>query len=109
MDLILSPKDWTGDIPVLSFDDVDELRQHATKFVRTINFNESALVLFATKLDVDYRHEVETILISSNLLVIDGHIENWYFKKHSIKSINLFEFETYKEAFEYCIDLKEGL
>ena len=109
MDLILSPKDWTGDIPVLSFDNANELERHATKFVRTINLKESALVLFATKLDVDYRHEIETIVISSNLIVIDAHIENWYFRKHSIKSINIFEFDTYKEAFEYCIDLKEGL
>ena len=109
MDLIFSPKNLTGDIPVLSFEDVNELRKNAEIFVRTINFNESALVLFATKLDVDYRHEVETIVISSNLIVIDAHIENWYFRKHSIKSINIFEFETYKEAFEYCIDLKEGL
>ena len=109
MDLIISPKDWTGDIPVLSFDNIGKLRQHATKFVRTINFNESALVLFATKLDADYRDEVETILISSNLVVVDAHIDHWSFRKHSIKSINIFEFATYKEAFEYCIDLKEGL
>ena len=32
----------------------------------------------------------------------------WFLKSNNVKEFWLFEFNTYKEAYEYCIEYKEG-
>ena len=108
MDLILSPKDWTGDVPVLKIDDKDELYDAAYNFIDSIDFDKSVVVAFATWHDTNYRDENKVFVVGQSWDDITDFVDNYY-EAIGLKSLNFFEFATYKEAFEYCIDLKEGL
>ena len=74
--------------------------------------NDNVFVFFFFWSDADmYKYEHSTFLISHRIddiyEIVDSNIEG--FADSDIMHINIFEFETYEEAFKYCIDLKEGL
>ena len=110
MDLILSPKDWTGDVPVLNCKTTKYLNKNIDKFIDSIDFEKSVVVVFFQRNgDYGYRNEHQTLLVTTNVGYIRNFISEIDFRMGSVKCISIFEFSTYKEAFEYCIDLKEGL
>ena len=115
MDLILSPKDWTGDIPVLSFDDdlngLSDLVQNAAKFLELAKKRESVFVAFYTMDEETSFEEHDRFLVTKHWHILYEFLDTFVDDKdyEDIKCFNIFEFSTYKEAFEYCIDLKEGL
>ena len=110
MNLILSPKDWTGDVPVLKFDNSTDIGSHLWKFLSSVNFENSVVAVFFELYEIkDYRKEHESLLVTTNPKHVMNFVEEQTFRKLTVKSISVFEFSTYKEAFEYCIDLKEGL
>ena len=108
MNLILSPKDWTGDVPVLKIDDKYEVYDAAYDFISSIDFDNSVVVAFVTWDDVKYRDENKVFVVGLSWDDITDFVDNYY-EAIGLNSLNIFEFSTYKEAFEYCIDLKEGL
>ena len=109
MDLILSPKDWTGDVPVLKFDNSFDIQCHLSEFLSSVNFEDSVVaVFFELYENKDYRKEHESLLVTSNPKHVMNFVEEQSFRKYTVKSFGVFEFSTYKEAFEYCIELKEG-
>ena len=110
MNLILSPKDWTGDVPVLKFDNGSDIESHLWSFLFSVNFENSVVAVFFELHEIkDYRNEHESLLVTTNPNHVMNFVEEQTFRKFTVKSISVFEFSTYKEAFEYCIDLKEGL
>ena len=115
MDLILSPKDWTGDVPVLSFNDdingLSDLVQNAAKFLELAKQQDSVFVAFYTMHEEEYEQEHDRFLVTKKWHILYEFLDNVVddVSYDDIKCINFFEFSTYKEAFEYCIDLKEGL
>ena len=74
------------------------------------NRNGKIIVCFQTWKNCNYEHEHQDFLISNDDITTihfyEKHIEN--IKDEDIH-LNFFCFDTYEDAFKYCIDLKEGL
>ena len=119
INLTLSRKNENGDIPTFTFRnlpiDLDsELANDAMlkldDWIRTIDLNNSVLVCFETlKVEEDFRNEVGAILVSHDWYDIGIFCENHLECKFS-NDVNfaVFEFENYEEAFNYCLELREG-
>ena len=79
-------------------------------WIKTIDFPNSVLVCFETfRNDRDFRNEVDTILVSNNWdEIVDFYESHLELKYTNDINFSVFEFENYKDAFEYCIELREG-
>lgn len=119
INLTLSRKNENGDIPTFTFQNlqIDLNQEYANvaqmklyDWIKTIDFNNSVLVCFETfRVDRDFRNEVDTILVSNNWDEIVDFCENHLDCKYTNDvDFSIFEFESYKDAFEYCIDLRES-
>lgn len=119
INLTLSRKNENGDIPTFTFQNlqIDLSQEYANAaqmklydWIKTIDFNNSVLVCFETfRVDGDFRNEVDTILVSSNWDEIVDFCESHLDCKYTYNvDFSIFEFESYKDAFEYCIDLRES-
>jgi ABC-type uncharacterized transport system ATPase subunit len=85
-------------------------------FIDKTNLNKKVIVVFLNiPQEEKIRDEQDAILISHNfdeiMIFCDRIIRynNKVYHKHTKNwTLVLNEFKSYKEAFEYCIDLKEG-
>ena len=115
MNLILSPKDWTGDVPVLAFNGslngLSQIVQTAAEFLELAKHQDSVFVAFYTMHEEEHEEEHDRFLVTKKWHILYEFLDNVVddVSYENIKSLNFFEFPTYKEAFEYCIELKEGL
>lgn len=119
INLTLSRKNENGDIPTFTFQNLQiDLNQEFANvaqmklydWIKTIDFNNSVLVCFETfRVDGDFRNEVDTILVSNNWDEIVDFCESHLGCQYTNDvNFSIFEFESYKDAFEYCIDLRES-
>lgn len=119
INLTLSRKNENGDIPTFTFQNlqIDLNQEYANvaqmklyDWIKTIDFNNSVLVCFETfRNEIDFKNEVDTILVSHNWDEIVDFCESILgFKYTNDVNFSIFEFESYKDAFEYCIDLRES-
>jgi hypothetical protein len=112
MNVTLCNKKYNGNIPMYDFDNKEEARELITYWLENKDFENSVFVCFQNfrnTPDEYLRNEQIAILVSHDLDSIDFFIDD-NFQCNSIEKIDfaIFEFESYKEAFLYCIDLKEG-
>ena len=119
INLTLSRKNENGDIPTFTFQNLQiDLNQKFANdaqikfydWIETIDLNNSVLVCFETfRIERNFRNEVGAILVSHDWDEITDFFESHLECKFSNDiNFSIFEFESYKDAFEYCIDLREG-
>jgi len=119
INLTLSRKNENGDIPTFTFQNlqIDLNQEYANvaqmklyDWINTIDLNNSVLVCFETfRIDGNFRNEVLAILVSHDWDEIVDYCESILgFKYTNDVNFSIFEFESYKDAFEYCIDLRES-
>lgn len=119
INLTLSRKNENGDIPTFTFqnlpvdldsDFANDAQMKLYDWIKTIDFPNSVLVCFETfRNDRDFRNEVDTILVSNSLdEIVDFYESHLELKYTNDINFSVFEFENYKDAFEYCIELREG-
>jgi hypothetical protein len=111
MKITLCDKFINGDIPVYDFK--KEEKSYATHFVadwlNNKDLTTSVIVSFASYKDLPMdklRDEQKSILVSHVFSDINDFAN--YYIKQNIDHFAMFEFESYQEAFRYCIDLKES-
>lgn len=108
MKITLCNKDLEGDIPMETFENRDTAYFTVIDWLNTKNFEESVFVCFSIIKDLpinQLRDEHNSILVSHNLDDITDMLERYISYK---LDFSIFEFESYSEAFGYCIDLKES-
>ena len=119
INLTLSRKNENGDIPTFTFqnlpvdldsDFANDAQMKIYDWIKPIDFPNSVLVCFETfRNDRDFRNEVDTILVSNNWDEIVDFCENHLDGSYTYDvNFSVFEFENFKDAFEYCIELREG-
>ena len=110
MNLTLCDKDNKGDIPSWEFSDGKEAIMLTEKWLMAKDFDESVFVCFprwGEECFLKRRCEHDSILVSHCLdAILD--MANAYLVGFTTADFFIFEFESYEEAFNYCIDLKEG-
>lgn len=118
--LTLSKKNEDGDVPVFTFLNAQmylnsELAIPAQlkfyEWIETIDLESSVLVCFETfRNGDDFRNDVCAILVSHDWEEITEFCESHLdFRRAKDIDFAIFEFESYEEAFKYCIDLREGV
>lgn len=112
MKITLCDKNLNGDVPTLEYYDKKDAIEIIDIWISTKNLEESVLVCFMNfpaEFHDEFRNEQRSILISHDQLDIYVFIEtqfdvdNWHELDFAI-----FEFDSYKDAFGYCADLKES-
>jgi hypothetical protein len=118
MKLTLCDKNFNGNIPTYDFPNLKE-SEYANDaqllvyhWLETKKFNESVFVLFEVVHGFDgeeLRNETPTLLVSHSWDNITDFSDSILNRNIDCDfTFCIFEFKTYKEAFQYCIDLKEG-
>lgn len=109
MNITLCNKELIEGIETHQFDDKNEGFSFVYDWLQTKDFDKSVFVCFDTWAD-EFRDHHTAIMVSHSWDVITDMIDN-YFDVHNWKGLyfSIFEFATYKEAFDFCIDLREGL
>ena len=101
MKITLCDKVLNGNIPSYQFDEKDEGIYFIYEWLRTKDFSKSVFVCF--------ENWKNSILVSQSwddiIDMVDAYLDVENFKE---MDFSIFEFESYKDAFEYCIDLREG-
>jgi len=120
MKITLCDKKIIGSIPTYEVFKERELWDLVQHWLETKNFEESVFVCFATYIDDYYEdiEDVESILVSSDWGVIQEYICSFYlpddfkvvngYLNRDLERFSIFEFGSYKDAFDYCLELKEG-
>ncbi len=110
INLTLCPKDLKDDVPKFDFKDSYDAVKAMSEFLDKIDFLNAVLVCF-----VDYLQDKHTNDHYDTILVSHNHDEIFDFSykcildcEEGISSFNIFEFDSYQEAFKYCLDLKES-
>jgi hypothetical protein len=109
MNITLCNKELREDIETHQFDDSDKGYGFVIDWLQTKDFDKSVFVCFDTWHD-EFRDSHTTIMVSHSCDMITDFFIN-YFDVHNWKELyfSIFEFDTYKEAFDFCIDLREGI
>jgi len=95
-----------GDIPSYEITNEKEILLILKNWLDTTEI-DSTFVCFESFENVEYKDEHPTFLVSNNKDDIKMFIVRILDEVDF--NFNIFEFENYEEAFNYCIDLKEGL
>lgn len=110
--LTLAPVKLHGDIPQFKADDVEETYELFFEFIKRVNFKSEVLVLFQQWHDVDYREEHNSILVTH---LDEDAVKYFHEYNEGIIGDNryqfdfaVFSFTSYKEAFKFCIDIRES-
>ena len=116
--LTLCDKKLIGDIPVYEFKNVEHSKNLNEAFkifnlwLNTKNLNKSVFVCFESIRDLpnkELRDEQQSFLVSHNWGHItdfcEARLSGWNYYNVDFA---VFEFNNYKEAFEYCKDLRES-
>ena len=104
MNITLCDKVLNGNIPSYQFDEKEEGIHFICKWLNTKDFSKSVFVCFA-----HWKNLPHSILVSHVWDDIVDMVDS-YLDVTDYKDVNfsIFEFESYKDAFEYCIDLRES-
>lgn len=114
MKITLCPADLKGmDIPTYEFKDYHKELVKIDKLVHDFICTDDgkAYVCFQNWRDSsNYEDEHVAILVSHDYLSIDSFmVDNFEGYDSEDIDFSIFSFNSYEEAFKYCIDLKEGL
>ena len=112
MDITLCDKNQKGDVPVYSFDEWEKAIDFIYDWLRTKDFKESVFVCFPSWINLpkgNFRDEQNDILVSHSRSGITDMVE-YYLDSDQYEEMyfSIFEFNSYFEAFNYCIDLRES-
>jgi len=114
MNITLCDIEYNEDIPQYKFEDKNEAYDFIIDWLETKDFDKSVFVCFNNWRNLpieELRNEQVSLLISHSWDDITDMVE-YYTTENFCKTVELdfaiFEFESYKEALEYCIDLKES-
>ena len=112
MNITLCDKVLNGNIPSYQFDEKEEGIHFICKWLNTKDFSKSVFVCFANWKNLpvkNLRDEQNSILVSHVWDDITDMVES-YLDVENFKEMDfsIFEFESYQDAFEYCIDLRES-
>ena len=118
MKLTLCDKNFKGTIPTYDFPNLQQ-SEHANEaqllvyhWLENKNFFKSVFVCFESVNGFDgeeLRNENPTILVSHCWDDITAYCDSVLSRNTDYDfTFCIFEFESYKDAFQYCIDLKEG-
>ena len=112
MKITLCDKVLNGNIPSYQFDEKEEGIYFIYEWLKTKDFSKSVFVCFANWENLHVkklRDWQNSILVSQSwddiTDMVDAYLDVENFKE---MDFSIFEFESYKDAFEYCIDLREG-
>ena len=116
MNITLCDKVLDGDIPSWNFKNKLDAIEFFYQWLGTKDFAESVFVCFASwkKLEIEeLRNEQGSILVSHIWDDITDFAENYldagnFEQLDDLMDFAVFEFESYEEAFRYCIDLRES-
>jgi hypothetical protein len=109
--ITFSDENQAGDIPTFEITKNEILSGYHQPFHDLIDFrNGKIIVAFQSWKNEIYEYQHTSFLITDSdqdaFEFLENHIE--LIKDDEI-DFNLFCFDTYEDAFKYCIDLKEGL
>ena len=112
MNITLCDKWFNGDIPSYQFDEKEKGIDFIYEWLWTKDFKKSVFVCFANWRNLpieELRDEHTSILVSHCWDDITDMVES-YLDVESFKEMDfaIFEFESYQDAFGYCIDLRDG-
>lgn len=112
MNITLCDKVLNGDIPSYQFDEKEKGIDFIYEWLKTKDFKESVFVCFPNWRNLpveDLRDEQNSILVSHVWDDITDMVES-YLDVENFKEMDfaIFEFESYTDAFGYCIDLRES-
>ena len=100
-----------GEIPTYEFEKDEIFKDDFLEVENLLNYREgNIIVCFQSWRELKYEKEHPSIYVTR-----DAEEANDYFKFYSKRidckdvDFSFFCFDTYEEAFKYCIDLKEGL
>jgi hypothetical protein len=112
MKITLCDKVLNGDVPSFQFEDKDKAIDFIYDWLKTKDFKESVFVCFANwrNLPIELlRDEQNSILVSHVWDDITDMVESYLdVESFDEMDFSIFEFESYQEAFRYCIDLRES-
>jgi len=109
--ITFSDENQAGDIPTFDISKEKLLGEYATIVNDMLYTREGMVVVcFQSWKDADYENQHQDILVSKN----DIQIEDFLITavediEDELIDFNFFCFDTYEDAFKYCIDLKEGV
>lgn len=109
--ITFSDVNQAGDIPNFEITKNRLLDDFVTSLDDMMETREGKVVVcFQSWENADYEFQHQDFLVSSDEITISDFFEN-YIKNIDDNEIdfNFFCFDTYEDAFKYCIDLKEGL
>lgn len=109
--ITFSDENQAGDIPTFEISKEKLLKQQTTEFNDMLYTREGRIVVcFQSWENEEYEMNHQSFLISFDDSEIETYFEQ-YIKDIEDKNIdfNFFCFNTYEDAFGYCMDLKEGL
>lgn len=111
MRLVLSDKELKRVIPNYAFTNSEECIEKIEDWLSTKNFDESVFVCFAGWRDLhneDLRNKYNSFLVSHNYDNITNFVYEYLEGKlPDDMDFFIYEFETYQDAFCFCIDLQE--
>jgi len=109
--ITFSDEDIKGDIPTYEIGKRILLSDFNTDIDNLLETRNGKIVVsFQSWRNVDYENEHQEFFISENDLDILCHFNKWISDiEDDLIDYNFFCFNTWEEAFKYCIDLKEGL
>lgn len=107
--IVLCDKVLIGSVPEYELYSTDSMIELLNYWLDQKNEDNSVFVCLQINGSYNYRDENDCILVTHRKREV-SMFANSYLDDLNIDEINLsvFEFHSYKEAFEYCIDLKEG-
>ena len=106
--------DQEGDIPEFDYSGKEQGKKLVHDFLKeTMYGNEKTVVsiMFGCFGDTHYTEEHPFLFVSHSYTDCLLQMQNQFYHHESEQEFNyaIFQYETYEEAFRYCIDLKEGL
>lgn len=111
MKITLCDKNLKNDIPLLEFNNANDGIGFVYDWLGTKNFDKSVFVCFPTwgDEDINYPRDVHnSILVSHNWEDITDYVDMYLDEDYEdFPLFSIYEFNTYKEAFEYCLMLNE--
>jgi len=120
MKITLCDKKIIGDVPSYEVTKEKDLWDLIHHWLETKDFDKSVFVCFETFIGEYFEdiQEIKSIFVSSNRSDLSYYISELYlpddfmivngYLNNEVTRFSIFEFETYKDAFNYCLELKEG-
>jgi hypothetical protein len=112
MRLVLCDKDLKGDIPDYAFTNSAKCIKKFDNWINKKNLDISVFVCFAGWKGLEYKDlkdEHNSFLVSHNFDDISSFVDEYLsYRFNKDMDFFIYEFNTYQDAFSYCIDLQES-